>query len=222
MLLRSAAAPVLLLLAACTRPPAPDRDAGADLPPPSAAASAAPSGPSASAAELEAPPSVAAPVPVFGLPPPAAEARRSALRRLGEEKALVPQEGILRAHFGGALPVPLDLQTAVLQYDRRAFLACDVARFRTLLADDFLGVLADGRLIDKAEFLRQAVAKPDVLDLRLRDVGIHVYGDAALVTALVTYHRADGTPVRTRYSTLYVRRGGEWAVVWSEWTHASP
>jgi len=130
MLLRSAAAPVLLLLAACTRPPAPDRDAGADLPPPSAAASAAPSGPSASAAELEAPPSVAAPVPVFALPPPAAEARRSALRRLGEEKALVPQEGILRAHFGGALPVPLDLQTAVLQYDRRAFLACDEPRRR--------------------------------------------------------------------------------------------
>lgn len=104
----------------------------------------------------------------------------------------------------------------------RAFLACDVARFRTLLADDFLGVLADGRLIDKAEFLRQAVAKPDVLDLRLRDVGIHVYGDAALVTALVTYHRAAGTPVRTRYSTLYVLRGGAWSVVWSEWTHASP
>jgi ketosteroid isomerase-like protein len=66
------------------------------------------------------------------------------------------------------------------------------------------------------------VAKPDVLDLRLRDVGIHVYGDAALVTALVTYHRAAGTPVRTRYSTLYVLRGGAWSVVWSEWTHASP
>ena len=39
-----------------------------------------------------------------------------------------------------------------------------------MLADDFVGVLADGRVIDKAEFLRQAAEPPDARDLRLRDV----------------------------------------------------
>jgi hypothetical protein len=102
----------------------------------------------------------------------------------------------------------------------RAFLACDVNRFRALLAEDFRGVLADGRVIDKAEFLREASDPPDALDLRLHDVTIQVYTDTALVNALVTYKRASGTAVRTRYSSLYVRRGGQWAVVWVQWTRA--
>jgi hypothetical protein len=103
----------------------------------------------------------------------------------------------------------------------RAFLACDVGRFRTLLGDDFRGVLADGRVIDKAEFLRQAAARPDARDLRLHDVTIRPYGDAALVEALVTYFRADGTAVRTRYSSLYARRAGSWQIVWVQWTRVA-
>ena len=65
----------------------------------------------------------------------------------------------------------------------RAFLTCDVARFRSLLADDFSGVLADGRVIDKAEFLREAAEPPDARDLRLHGVTIRVFGDSALVAA---------------------------------------
>jgi len=100
----------------------------------------------------------------------------------------------------------------------RAFLACDVARFRTLLAADFTGVLADGRVIDRAQFLAQAAEPPDARDLRLSDVVIRVYGNTALVGAAVTYRRADGSGVRTRYATLYVRRAGAWAIVWAQWT----
>ncbi|MGA2694201.1 MAG: nuclear transport factor 2 family protein [Opitutaceae bacterium] len=100
----------------------------------------------------------------------------------------------------------------------KAFLACDVARFQKILADDFSGVLADGRLIDKAEFLRQAKEPPDARGLRLHDVAIRIYGDAAIITAYVTYRRADGTPVRTGYTNLCVRRGGSWAVAWVQWT----
>jgi ketosteroid isomerase-like protein len=100
----------------------------------------------------------------------------------------------------------------------RAFLACDVARFQILLADDFAGVLADGRVIDKAEFLREAASKPDAADLRLHDVTIRAYGDSAMVMAAVTYRRHDGLAVRTRYSTLYVRRDGKWTIAWVQWT----
>jgi ketosteroid isomerase-like protein len=103
----------------------------------------------------------------------------------------------------------------------RAFLACDVARFQVLLADDFGGVLADGRVIDKAEFLREAAQPPDARDLRLHGVAIRVFGDSALVAGLVTYTRANGTSVRTRYSTTYARRGGRWEIVWVQWTRAA-
>jgi ketosteroid isomerase-like protein len=103
----------------------------------------------------------------------------------------------------------------------RAFLACDVERFRSLLTDDFGGVLADGRVIDKAEFLREASVRPDARDLRLHDVTIRGYGDSATVVALVTYRRGDGTAVRTRYSSLYVRRGAGWAIAWVQWTRVT-
>jgi ketosteroid isomerase-like protein len=100
----------------------------------------------------------------------------------------------------------------------KAFLNCDTSRFKALLADDFAGVLADGRVIDKAEFLREAQVKPDAADLRLHGVTIHAYGDSAMVMAAVSYHRADGTSVRTRYTTLYVRRDASWVIAWVQWT----
>ena len=100
----------------------------------------------------------------------------------------------------------------------RAYLACDVARFRVLLADDFSGVLADGHVIDKAEFLRLAKDNLDAHDLRMHDVVVRPFGDAALVSALVTYARASGVAVRTRYASLYARRSGQWVIVWTQWT----
>jgi ketosteroid isomerase-like protein len=103
----------------------------------------------------------------------------------------------------------------------RAFLACDVARFRAMLADEFIGVLASGAVVDKAEFLAQAAQRPDAADLRLHDVVIRMYGDSAVVAALVTYRRADGSGVRTRYTSVYVRRGGRWGIVLVQWTRVT-
>jgi hypothetical protein len=103
----------------------------------------------------------------------------------------------------------------------RAFLACDVARFRTLLADDFTGVLASGAVIDKPEFLRLAKDNIDAHDLRLRDLVIRTFDDTAIAGALVTYDRSSGPAVRTRYSSLYIRRDGRWAIVWTQWTRVA-
>ena len=100
----------------------------------------------------------------------------------------------------------------------RAFLASDVGRFRAMLADDFTGVLASGLVVDKAEFLRLAADHPDARDLRLQDVTIRIYGDAGLVGAAVAYRKADGAAVRTRYTAVFVRRDGHWAIVSVQWT----
>jgi ketosteroid isomerase-like protein len=100
----------------------------------------------------------------------------------------------------------------------RAYLASDVARFSALLGDDFTAVLASGVVVGKAEFLRLAAVRPDALDLRLHDVTIRVYGEAALVGALVGYRRSDGADVRTRYTSVFVRRDGRWVLVSVQWT----
>ena len=84
-----------------------------------------------------------------------------------------------------------------------------------------MGVLADGRVIDKGEFLRQAQARPDAKDLRLHDVVIRIYGETALVGAFVTYRKSDGSGIRTRYSSLFVRRDGRWALTWVQWTRVA-
>jgi hypothetical protein len=121
----------------------------------------------------------------------------------------------------GATDIPGADEPALRQLNDdyvRAFLSCDVARFRVLLADDFGGVLADGRVIDKAEFLREAAQPPDAKDLRLHDVSIREFGDSAVVAALVSYGRANGTAVRTRYSSIFARRRGQWEIVWVQWT----
>ncbi|HEY1793486.1 MAG TPA: nuclear transport factor 2 family protein [Opitutaceae bacterium] len=103
----------------------------------------------------------------------------------------------------------------------KAFVASDVASFRTLLADDFTGVLADGRPIDKAYFLVLAGRPPDARDLRLHDLVIRQFGDSALVAALVTYSKSDGTQVSTRYASIFARRGNSWAVEWTQWTRVA-
>jgi ketosteroid isomerase-like protein len=103
----------------------------------------------------------------------------------------------------------------------RAFLACDVDRFQGLLAPDFVGVLADGRVIDKAGFLAEAAKPPDARGLQLHDIVIRVYGDAALLGAAASYRRADGSAVRTRYTSVYVRREGRWAIAWVQWTRVT-
>jgi uncharacterized protein (TIGR02246 family) len=94
----------------------------------------------------------------------------------------------------------------------RAFLACDVARYRELLADDFYGVLADGRVIDKAIFLQEAALPPALKNFRVREVVVRVYGDAAIVNTRATYVRLDGKPAQTRYVHVYVRRDGRWQI----------
>jgi ketosteroid isomerase-like protein len=100
----------------------------------------------------------------------------------------------------------------------RAFLASDVPAFRAMLAEDFTGVLASGLVVDKAEFLRLAAERPDAHDLRLSGVTIRLFGESALVGAAVSYRRADGSAVRTRYTCVFARREGRWEIEWVQWT----
>jgi ketosteroid isomerase-like protein len=89
----------------------------------------------------------------------------------------------------------------------------DVARFRELLADDFLCSLPDGMIIGREQFLANA-AKPYMLgDLHAHDVNVRVMGHFAIVHARTTFTLPDGTAGSGRYTDVWARRQGQWLVV---------
>src|SRR4051812_37400360 len=100
----------------------------------------------------------------------------------------------------------------------QAYLHSDVARFRELLTEDFRCVLADGREISRAEFLRQAASPPPVNDFRVSEVAVRLFGDAAIVNARAGYRRIDGMPIETRYVAVWVRRSSKWQIASVQFT----
>lgn len=100
----------------------------------------------------------------------------------------------------------------------RAYLDSDVARFRELLAGDFTCVLSDGRVLDKAGFLRMAAGPPRVDGFHTDQVVVRVYGETGIVTGRASYKRPDGGATVTRYVEVYVRREGRWRMVSAQFT----
>jgi ketosteroid isomerase-like protein len=64
--------------------------------------------------------------------------------------------------------------------------------------------------MDRATFLENARKPHTTVTYDLSEVSIRVHGDAALVSALGTWTRKDGTSGRTRYVDVWVKKDGEW------------
>ena len=132
--------------------------------------------------------------------------------------------GLMLVGATGLRAAPADDEAVIRQLNDdyiRSFLKCDVARYRELLAEDFHCVLFDGRLINKAEFLRQSAVPPGVTDFTLSEVTIRVYGDTAVVHGLVSYRRPDGSPALTRYTDTYARVNNRWYAVAAQLTRVA-
>ena len=89
----------------------------------------------------------------------------------------------------------------------------DVARFKEILADDFLCSMPDGSLIDRARFLELTAQPVTIRNLQAHDVNIRLLGDIAIVHAATSYTTADGKPASGRYTDVWARRGGQWLAV---------
>jgi uncharacterized protein (TIGR02246 family) len=90
----------------------------------------------------------------------------------------------------------------------------NVSRFSEILADDFLCTLADGSLIDRAQFLANAAAPTTALGLQVHDVRVRLLGDdVAIVHAATAFTHPDGRPGRGRYTDVWARRNGQWVAV---------
>jgi ketosteroid isomerase-like protein len=112
-------------------------------------------------------------------------------------------------------PIADDLSTLVelnLAYVR-SVQTSDVARFKEILADDFLCSNPDGSIVDRAQFLEQTARPVTISNLAADDVNVRIMGDVANVHARTTYTGADGRPRSGRYTDVWARRNGRWLAV---------
>jgi ketosteroid isomerase-like protein len=99
----------------------------------------------------------------------------------------------------------------------RAFVEADTAWYSEHLSADFVCTLADGRRIDKAEFLQRNAKKPGVTNVTYDQIDVRLLGDVALVHG-VTHYLRDGSPASTRYTDVWSAREGRWQAVAAQLT----
>jgi ketosteroid isomerase-like protein len=100
---------------------------------------------------------------------------------------------------------------------RDAELSNNVSEMGKLLADDYIGISANGTVETKSETLdarRAGTARIQSLDIT--DLKVRVYGDTAVVTskaALVGENGQSDISGNYRYTRVYNRRLGRWKIV---------
>jgi ketosteroid isomerase-like protein len=100
---------------------------------------------------------------------------------------------------------------------RQAQVSNDIGVIDHLLADDYVGISANGTIQSKAQALAQHKAgtiRITVLDLD--DLKIRLYGDTAVVTSKADVQGVNGESDisgKYRYTRVYNRRLGQWKIV---------
>lgn len=109
---------------------------------------------------------------------------------------------------------------------RQALLTSDSVMLEKLLADDFLGISANGTLSDKQQYLRRIGGREHIFStMDQLTLKVRMQGSSAIVVseARVT-GQLDGSPIAGvyRYTRVYGRKpGGPWKVVNFEATRVS-
>ncbi|HTZ57433.1 MAG TPA: nuclear transport factor 2 family protein [Acidobacteriaceae bacterium] len=100
---------------------------------------------------------------------------------------------------------------------RNAQLTNNVAEVDRLLADDYLGISANGTLETKAdELARRRSGTLHITQLDLSDIKVRIYGDTAVVTSKADLIGKNGDrdiSGRFRYTRVYSNRDGQWRIV---------
>jgi ketosteroid isomerase-like protein len=100
---------------------------------------------------------------------------------------------------------------------RNALLTNNVNAVDRLLADDYLGISANGTLETKADELsRGRSGAVHITELELSDIKVRIYGDTAVVTSkaeLVGKNGDRDISGRFRYTRVYSNRDGQWKIV---------
>src|ERR1051325_5898984 len=91
-----------------------------------------------------------------------------------------------------------------------------------IIADDFHIVVADGRLLDKAQDLEPLKSGELKFDsVSTEDVKVFIYGDTAVVTGIGVFqinYQGRASSIRERFFDVYQKRKKQWQVVASRST----
>lgn len=99
----------------------------------------------------------------------------------------------------------------------RAFAESDIAWYSEHLSDDFVCTLADGRRINKNEFLQRNAEGPGVTNVSYDEIDVRPLGATAVVHG-VTHYTCDGMSASTRYTDVWQLRAGHWRAVAAQLT----
>ena len=109
---------------------------------------------------------------------------------------------------------------------RQAQLSNNISEVDRLLADDYLGISANGTLETKAdELTRRRSGSLHITQLDLSDIKVRIYGDTAVVTSKAEVVGKNGDrdiSGRFRYTRVYSNRLGQWRIVSFEASRISP
>jgi ketosteroid isomerase-like protein len=100
---------------------------------------------------------------------------------------------------------------------RQAVVDNNIPAMDHLLADDYVGITANGTIEDKTQAVAQRKAGTlRITTLNLDDLKIRLYGDIAVVTSIAELQGVNGQSDisgKYRYTRVYNRRLGEWKIV---------
>jgi len=123
-----------------------------------------------------------------------------------------------------ALPAPLPAQTdttarhltALEQQWNDAILRNDSTAAGAFMAAEWSEITSEGSVLTRAEDLAELVGGYHATSLRLSEIVVRVYGDAAVVSGVSeeqSAYRGKDTSGRSRWMDVWVRRAGKWVCV---------
>ena len=96
----------------------------------------------------------------------------------------------------------------------RAIKAGDMKALDRIYADDFTGIIGNGRVLDKAQLFEIFKATDPRAVFATDELRVRVYNDAAVMTGRLTAQKPDGTTLyASRFSHFFVKQHGEWRMV---------
>ena len=121
-----------------------------------------------------------------------------------------------RAGFPHREGLHKEIESLELEW-RQALLSDDLPAIENLLADDYLGISANGTLETKDDVLAaKRSGSLKITAMSLSDIKVRIYGDTAVVTSRVQLTGKNGDHEisgRYRYTRVYSNRHGQWKIV---------
>jgi ketosteroid isomerase-like protein len=134
--------------------------------------------------------------------------------------ALVVGQGTTKSKGGQA--GSLEQQLKQMEDDwQKATRTKDATLLKRIIAEDWIATNELGKILNREEYLSQTAANPDVIQSNENtDMQVRVYGNTAVVTGGLTERGTRSGTAYTdtyRWTDVFVRRGGRWQAVVSQW-----